>query len=137
MDYSDHALAMRTMQVALALRLVVVCVNVAILVYARTATRGAEIAVGAALGAGRHRIVAQLFVEAPARAAAQLGGAVAVGLIPAVGLELLMQGEVRAVHTVVITPIVIAIMTLVGVFAAIGHARRGLAIQPIDALREG
>jgi predicted permease len=44
--------------------LLVVCVNVAILVYARTATRHAEIAIRSALGASRRRIVALLFLEA-------------------------------------------------------------------------
>lgn len=52
------------MQFLVSLLLVVVCVNVAILVYARTATRQAEIAVRSALGASRRRIVTQLFVEA-------------------------------------------------------------------------
>lgn len=46
------------------LLLVAIAVNMAVLFYARTATRQAEIGVRAALGASRHRIVAQLFIEA-------------------------------------------------------------------------
>ena len=44
--------------------LVLVCLNVAILVYTRTAMRQAEIGLRTALGASRGRIVAQLFIEA-------------------------------------------------------------------------
>jgi predicted permease len=42
----------------------VVSINIATLVYARTATRGWEITVRTALGASRARIISQLFVEA-------------------------------------------------------------------------
>ena len=52
------------MQGLVTLLLVLVCLNVAILVYTRTAMRHAEIAVRTALGASRGRIVAQLFIEA-------------------------------------------------------------------------
>jgi putative ABC transport system permease protein len=45
------------------LLLAVICTNVATLVYARTATRGWEVAVRNALGASRGRIIAQLFAE--------------------------------------------------------------------------
>ena len=64
MDDPLNALALRFIQAAIVLLLIVVCVNVAILVYARTASRQGEIAVRAALGASRRRIVAQLFAEA-------------------------------------------------------------------------
>ena len=52
------------MQAMMTLLLVVVAVNVAMLVYARTATRQGEIAVRSALGASRTRIVSQLVIEA-------------------------------------------------------------------------
>jgi predicted permease len=60
----DEQLALRGLQFGVALLLVIVAVNVAILVYARTATRAGEIAVRTALGASRRRVVGQLFIEA-------------------------------------------------------------------------
>jgi predicted permease len=57
---------------------VVVAINLAILVYARTVTRRGEIAVRSALGASRRRILAQLFIEA--LALALLGAAAGLGL---------------------------------------------------------
>jgi putative ABC transport system permease protein len=53
--------------------LVVACANVGTLVYARTATREAEIAIRHALGASRARVVGQLFVEALVLAAVAAG----------------------------------------------------------------
>ncbi len=55
---------MAVLRFLIALLLVVVAMNVAVLVYARTVMRSGEIAVRTALGATRGRIVAQLFAEA-------------------------------------------------------------------------
>ena len=90
-DMGDPAnfLAMRAIQISLVLLLTIVCVNVAILVYARTATREAEIAVRTALGASRRRIVGQLFVEALTLAG--VAAAIGVGLV-SVALPILEAG---------------------------------------------
>lgn len=63
----DHPVIVRMLRIAQLLfsgLLVVIAVNLAILMYARTATRLGEIAVRSALGASRRRILTQLFVEA-------------------------------------------------------------------------
>ena len=54
---------LRVAQVLVTALTVVVAVNLAILVYARTVTRLGEIAVRTALGASRRRILSQLFIE--------------------------------------------------------------------------
>jgi predicted permease len=63
-DNPSRAWMARTAQLVLSLLLVVVAVNVAILVYARTSARMGEITVRSALGASRRRVVTQLFAEA-------------------------------------------------------------------------
>ena len=52
------------MQALVSVLLLIVALNVAILIYARTATRQGEIALRTALGASRGRLVTQLFIEA-------------------------------------------------------------------------
>jgi len=55
--------ALLSINIFLIMLLVLVCGNVALLVFARAATRESEIVVRTALGAGRRRIIAQLFIE--------------------------------------------------------------------------
>jgi putative ABC transport system permease protein len=95
MDDPENALALYAVEIAMALLLILIAVNVAILVYARTATRQGEIAVRGALGASRRRIVAQLFVEALmlAGVSAAIGiGLAAVGLRQIEGAMLTLAG---------------------------------------------
>jgi predicted permease len=94
--------------------------------------RRREIGIRAALGADRNRLLAGIF----ARAAVQIGSGAAIGLIAALGLEQVIDGPVLAAQRAVVVPTVILIMALVGLLATVGPARRGLAIHPIEALRE-
>lgn len=64
MHGKDDVTGLLVMQGLLVALLVLVCLNVAVLVYTRTAMRKAEIGLRTALGAGRSRIVTQLFIEA-------------------------------------------------------------------------
>ena len=78
-DTPEMAWMSHLIQLLVSMLLVVIGTNVAILVYARTASRAGEIAMRTALGASRGRIVAQLFAEALVLSAA----AAAVGLVTA------------------------------------------------------
>ena len=64
LDTPELAWVFYLVQLLVSMLLVVIAANVAILVYARTATRSGEIAVRLALGASRARVVTQLFAEA-------------------------------------------------------------------------
>jgi predicted permease len=76
-DRSWLELAMTHLPILLVL--LIACANVGTLIYARTSTRDAEIAVRYALGAARGRIVSQLFIEALVLAS----GAAVLGLFAA------------------------------------------------------
>ena len=96
------------------------------------ARRKREIGIRAALGADRNRLLAGIF----SRAIAQLGAGAAVGMLGAFALEQILEGEMFQGRGAVILPSVAAVMTVVGVLAAIGPARRGLGIHPTEALRD-
>jgi predicted lysophospholipase L1 biosynthesis ABC-type transport system permease subunit len=106
------------------------------------AQRRREIGIRVALGADSRRIVSSIF----RRASAQIGAGVAVGLILALALDRatggLVMGDPSAAGSVglrgavALMPIVAAIVMAVGLLAALGPARRGLAVQPTEALRD-
>ena len=84
---SSYAL-MRSFNVFALMLVVLLCSNVALLLFARAATRETEIVVRSALGASRRRIVAQLFAEALV-----LGGVAASVGLAAVGITLRLWGR--------------------------------------------
>ena len=96
------------------------------------ARRRKEIGIRAALGADPSRILSAIF----ARVFGQLALGAALGMAAAVGLEQVLEGEMFQGHGAILLPGIAALMTTVGVLAALGPARRGLAVQPTDALRE-
>jgi len=95
------------------------------------ARRRREIGIRAALGADARRILAGIF----GRAAAQLAAGVALGVTVAATLDWLGDGAFMGGHTLTLLPSVVVVMTVVGVIAAVLPARQGLAVQPIEALR--
>ena len=96
------------------------------------ARRRREIGIRAALGANRNRILVSLF----SRVLAQLGAGAVLGLIAAVGLQQVLEGDILRNYRAMLLPLVLLLMTTIGVIAAIGPARQGLRIQPIEALRD-
>ena len=73
--------AVLTLLGAVAFLLLIVCANVASMLLARGATRQGEMAVRAALGAGRYRLIRQLVVESLMLAGAASVAGVLLGLV--------------------------------------------------------
>ena len=94
--------------------------------------RRREIGIRAALGADARRVLTGIFT----RASAQLGIGIGTGLALAAAFEWIGPGGVMGDRALVILPAVAAILFAVGVLAALGPARRGLSVQPTEALRE-
>jgi predicted permease len=91
--------------------------------------RWREIGIRSALGATPPRVLAGVF----ARVAVQIGLGIVVGIAAALALDPLTGKDVPLTGGVI--PAVVMIVTVVGFVAAAGPARRGLRIQPIDALK--
>ncbi len=96
------------------------------------ARRRREIGIRAALGANRNRILAGIF----SRVLAQLAGGALLGLIAAVGLGQILEGDMVRNYRAMLLPVVALLMMTLGVIATIGPMRQGLRIQPIEALRD-
>ena len=93
--------------------------------------RRREIGIRVALGAHPHRILVGVF----GRALRQLALGLAAGVVAAALLDRLLSGDLMGGRALVVLPGVAALMVAVGLLAALGPARRGLRIQPTEALR--
>jgi ABC-type lipoprotein release transport system permease subunit len=93
------------------------------------ARRRSEIGIRAALGASPRQVLIGVF----ARASAQLGAGVAAGL--AIAATVITPGDEYDTRALALLAFVCVLMFGVGLLAALGPARRGLAVQPSEALR--
>lgn len=126
---------------AVGLVLMIGCVNVANLTMARAGARGRELAIRAAMGAGRGRLARQLLAESAVLAS--VGGALgtlvaywAVALLKRAAPSALPRLEIVAVDGRVLAfalAVTIATATATGLFPALGAA----GLNPIDWLKEG
>jgi putative ABC transport system permease protein len=95
------------------------------------ARRRKEIGIRAALGADPRRLLTGIF----ARAFVQLGIGAGLGMATAIAIDQASGGGLLDGRSLLVLPIVAVVMTAIGMLAACGPARRGLAIQPTEALR--
>ena len=93
--------------------------------------RRREIAIRTALGAEPGRLLAGIFRHA----LRQIGTGVAFGVGIALLLDLIERGEALQGYRMSLLPGMIVVMSLVGLLAALGPARRGLRIAPQEALK--
>jgi predicted permease len=126
--------------IAVALVLLVACVNVANLALTRATGRINEFAVRLALGSGRRRLVRQMLLES--LALASLGGLVGLALaaVAVRVLRALGEGAIPRLQDVGLDLVVLGFAGLVTVATAIGFgiapALRSGRISPVAALRQ-
>ncbi len=93
-----------------------------------------EIGIRSALGARPHR----LLLDVSRQALVQVSGGAAFGVLAALGLAYLIPVDELGGRSIPgLIPAAALLMIGVGLLAAIGPARRGLRVEPTEALREG
>jgi hypothetical protein len=131
----QQMIGIRLMLVGFSLLIVTVLLLSAAGIYAMmsftVSQRRKEIGIRAAMGADAGQLLRSIFT----RAALQLAAGVAVGIVMALLMDRASDGELLGLFGRAVLPVTAVVMTLVGLFATMGPARRGLRIQPTEALR--
>ncbi|HEX6164138.1 MAG TPA: FtsX-like permease family protein, partial [Vicinamibacterales bacterium] len=132
----QQQLALRLLVLALSLITAAVLLLSAAGIYAlmsfTVSRRRKEIGIRAAMGADASQLLRGIF----SRSAAQLGAGVAAGVAIALLADASSGGEaLGSAGRWVFVPMIAALMIVAGLTASIGPARRGLRVQPTEALR--
>jgi predicted permease len=141
-ETSGFGATINTLAMAVGLILVIACVNVAGLMLARGTTRHAELAIRAAIGAGRGRLVRQLLTESLVLAAA--GAAIGVllayasldSLVALIPLRLPPNSPVGINGTVLVFTLALTVVTTVvcGLLPAVKLSRASRTIGSVLAI---
>jgi predicted permease len=128
-------IARRLMVLATSLVVVTVLLLSAAGIYAMmsftVSQRRKEIGIRAAMGADAGQLLRSIFTKA----ALQLATGVVAGIVLALIVDRASDGELLGSFGRALLPVTAVVMTIVGLFATIGPARRGLRIPPTEALR--